>query len=274
VLLERNAKKPVVYRRGDGWPLTRDVDLMRYWVIERGGNVGLMAGEAFGLAIIDVDDSIAFAELEVQLGPLGAPSVITARGKPHYYVAWAPGIPATLTTPDGSIVVGEPRRGGYTTGQTPPPWQQAVCPPSRIDGRAYRFVNDAALTGPLPSIPPRWRAYFATMSPSETRNRRAAATTTPTTAGTARQLHVLETALRQPGARARGSDVKFQCPACAEAGRDTSQDNARLFASGAWGCAVYPRGVPGGREHWRRIGEVLGALKPRRSTFVVKVTVE
>jgi hypothetical protein len=68
----------------------------------------------------------------------------------------------------------------------------------------------------------------------------------------------LARALAQPGARFRRHSVKFQCPECVAEGHDRHADNAVYFVdTGRWGCAV------GGRLHWRRIGELLGALTGR-----------
>jgi hypothetical protein len=66
----------------------------------------------------------------------------------------------------------------------------------------------------------------------------------------------LETvALEQPGAvRRTNNSIKFQCPACLAEGHDAHQDNACLFQTGQWGCAV-------SRTHWQAIGEALGAFQ-------------
>jgi hypothetical protein len=130
----------------------------------------------------------------------------------------------------------------------------AVCPPSRLDGHRYRFLAGVDLTQPLPEIPESWRRYFArfTSPPSAP----------PYAVDPAAVADRYRRALQQPGARRRagGTEVKFQCPACAALGRDTARDNARLFHAGAWGCAVYPKGTPGSLTHWRAIGIALGVL--------------
>ncbi len=70
------------------------------------------------------------------------------------------------------------------------------------------------------------------------------------------QAELEAVALQQPGAVRRGRDIKFQCPACRDEGHDAHRDNARLFATGKWGCAVNQE------AHWRPIGELLGAFSP------------
>jgi hypothetical protein len=68
---------------------------------------------------------------------------------------------------------------------------------------------------------------------------------------------LLERARRQPGARGRaGGSVKFQCAACRDEGHDRSRDNARVFPTGRWGCAV-------NREHRRAIAVQLGVTAAR-----------
>jgi predicted RNA-binding Zn-ribbon protein involved in translation (DUF1610 family) len=105
----------------------------------------------------------------------------------------------------------------------------------------------------LPEIPQRWLTYFAeSVKPIAG----------PKLVDLAAYEDCFAVALAQPGARLRhgGTEVKFQCPRCAEIGRDTSMDNARLFQTGAWGCATHPKGVPGSLEHWEAIGRALGTL--------------
>jgi hypothetical protein len=70
-----------------------------------------------------------------------------------------------------------------------------------------------------------------------------------------RCARLLAAARRQPGFVERSTGLcKFQCPACRAEERDASRDNACLFLTqGKWGCAVNP-------EHWRAIGEALGAF--------------
>jgi hypothetical protein len=104
VWLNRHRKTPCVVRKGDTWMLTKHPDAVRDWE-EHGFNVGMMTGEAFGLAIIDVDHADAFAALVAALGPLApSPTVVTASGRPHYWMQWEPGIPATLLGLHGEVV--------------------------------------------------------------------------------------------------------------------------------------------------------------------------
>jgi len=252
VLLRPNGKKPLADQRGH-WQVTQDRDAIAAYIAS-GGNVGLRAGVRENLAIFDVDDLVAYAELWDHLGPLGDATVITASGKQHVYTQWAPGIPSKLVTPDG-VVVGEPRRGEMTVTQVDHNQQMAVCPPSQVDGRSYRFVDGIDLAQPLPEIPPRWVDYFRQTS--------VRPSAMPRLIDVTDFEDRFAAALAQPGARLRlgGAEVKFQCPRCCELGRDTSMDNARLFQNGSWGCAVYPKGTPGSLEHWEAIGIVLGVLQ-------------
>ena len=69
-----------------------------------------------------------------------------------------------------------------------------------------------------------------------------------------------DAALRQPGARERGSDkIKFQCPGCRAEGHDAHQDNAVLFPDGRYGCAL-------NTEHRTSIGVALNARPSRIRT--------
>ncbi len=256
VLQVKNSKRPCS-APGGGWPLTRDPGPH----VERGGNVGLACGESTGLAVVDVDDINAFAELEVALGPLGGVTVTTPSGGRHFYFAWEPNLLGKIVTSDGRVV-GDVLRGGVERNQQPAPWVKATCPPSVVciaptpvrpefGGGAYTWGEDTDLTRPLPALPPLWRAYLGATAPVQPP--RPTAAPAPAT--------IVEAALRQPGAQRRGEDVKFQCPGCRDLGRDRAQDNARLFtASGKWACAVFPAGTPGSREHWLSIGVALGAF--------------
>jgi hypothetical protein len=251
VLLRPNAKLPAA-RKGGPWPVTRDLDhIARH--VATGGNVGLKAGATADLVIHDIDNALAYAELWDLLGPLADAIVQTASGKLHTYTRWVPGIPAKLVTPAGEVV-GEPRRGETTAGQVKNNQQMGVCPPSRIEGRHYRFIEGVDLAQPLPRIPASWSSYFARFTTTSVTSTRPIDMTAVADRYAA--------ALQQPGARRRagGAEMKFQCPACAALGRDTARDNARLFRNGSWGCAVYPKGLPHSLLHWRAIGIALGVL--------------
>jgi len=257
VLLWSNTKLPAA-RKGELWPVTRDRDrIVRH--VRDGGNVGLKAGAAADLVIFDIDNSLAFAELWDQLGPLADATVTTASGKIHTYTRWAPGVPAKLMTPEGEVV-GEPRRGETAIGQAGNNQQMAVCPPSQIDGKRYRFIEGADLTRALPEIPKPWLAYFARVAPQ--------ADVWPRVVTPVELADRYAAAMQQPGMRRRagGAEFKFRCPACAALGRDTARDNARLFRTGTWGCAVYPKGTPGSLVHWLAIGIALGVLGPNGRT--------
>jgi hypothetical protein len=252
VLLWPNTKSPAACK-GEPWPVTRDHALITTHVRRR-GNVGLKAGADADLVIHDIDNALAYADLWDLLGPLASATVQTATGKLHTYTGWAPGIPSKLVTPSGEVV-GEPRRGEMTPGQDMNNQQMAVCPPSQINGRSYRFVDGIDLTQPLPEIPDSWRSYFVRLTSS-------ARAVPPRLVDSSMLADRYEAALRLPGARLRagGTEVKFQCPACTAFGRDTARDNARLFQNGSWGCAVYPKGTRDSLVHWRAIGIGLGVL--------------
>jgi hypothetical protein len=81
------------------------------------------------------------------------------------------------------------------------------------------------------------------------------------------RAHLIEAALRQPGAVERASGIiKFQCPGCVAEGHDAHRDNAGLFvAEGTWGCA-FAKDTPAGRAHWDAIGRVLGAFERSNGT--------
>jgi hypothetical protein len=206
-------KAPFVPIKGAPWIVTDDRHQVRAW-LDGGRNVGLVGSEETELAILDIDDPTGFADLVRVLGPLGTPTVHTASGKVHFYVAWEPGIPGTVIGLHGEVI-GEPRRGGMVAG-APPRQQMGICPPSRYAGGAYRFAPGVDLTAPLPRLPDPWRRYFARMAPPRALPRPGR----PLSSGTRDALTAA--ALRQPGARQRGDDVKFQCPACVALGRDTA----------------------------------------------------
>jgi hypothetical protein len=227
------------------WPITRDPEEVHAHVRDRGGNVGLLGGEINGLALVDVDDPGAFAEMEKTLRPLGAPWVLTGRGRAHIYVRWEGRLPAKLRW--CGAIVGEIQRG--------PGQQMLVCPPSRHPdtGRRYSWLVEPD-TPIVPRLSARWREYL--LEPARPTYRWS----DPETG-----VHA-SAAIPLPGARRRpGGKIKFQCPACAAEGHDLHADNAVYFqASGTWGCA-YASGRTLGRTHWEAIGQMLGLLPaPRR----------
>jgi hypothetical protein len=240
VLLYPNTKMPAA-PAGETWPLTSDPDVVASH-LARGGNVGLLGGERNGLAIFDIDDRDAFAEIEAALGPLGEPWVETGSGKSHVYKRWEAGFPAKLRW--RNVIIGEIQRG--------PGLQQVVMPPSIHPDtrRRYRWLV-APATAMLSRLSVRWRQHL--LEPPRPVFRRTETGATDS---------VREAALAQPGARRRpGGKIKFACPACVAEGHDTAQDNAALFeATGLWGCAWAGR-TSLGRAHWEAIGRCLGAVK-------------
>jgi hypothetical protein len=237
VLLGSRSKRP----RGVTWTITSDLREIRRHVLA-GGNAGLVCGPESGVAVLDFDDLDAAGEMMAGLGRL-PPTALTGSGKGHVYIRHEPGLPAKIRWRD--TVVGEIQRGGVGPDGSPV-LQQVVIPPSwHPSGGRYRWLADPRAS--LLSLPEPWRVHLASASPPV---RSVVASRRPVSRDASA---LLAAALRSPGARWRGGDIKFQCPGCLAEGHDRHRDNARLFANGRWGCALDP-------SHWRVIGEALGAL--------------
>ena len=145
VLLAPQSKRPP---RGQGWPITDQPERAEAHVAG-GGNLGLLCGEATGVAVLDPDKTHLWAEMVQELGEPGKPWVRTGSGRPHYYVALEPNLPAKLVW--RGEVVGEIQRG--------PGQQQVVIPPSiHPDGGRYEWLVDPAIE-PLRPLPGSWQAY-------------------------------------------------------------------------------------------------------------------
>ena len=175
-------------------------------------------------------------------------SVETGSGNWHCYTQWQPNLPAKLLW--DSHKVGELQRGGTGPDGTPV-WQQVVLPPSvhPTTGRAYQWRIDPR--EPLLLLPETWRTYLlASTDQSPVGDPRGVAV-----GDGALPKDLLRRALQQPGARERGSGVKFQCPGCRAEGHDRHMDNALVRLDGRWGCAL-------NAEHRRAIGEALGVVLP------------
>jgi len=149
-------KRPV----GTHWQTTCDADEAARWLAV-GDNIGLVCHEQTGVAVLDPDDQLGWAEMIDQLGQPCLPWVITGSGRLHYYIAWEPDLPAKLTW--GGQIIGEIQRG--------PGQQQVVLPPSRHPdtGLPYRWITDSfgflcepilPAAEPLPELPGLWRAYL------------------------------------------------------------------------------------------------------------------
>jgi Bifunctional DNA primase/polymerase, N-terminal len=91
VLLAPREKKPPLGRR---WQITSERDVAERH-LRSGGNLGLVAGERNGLAILDPDELLCWADMIDTLGQPCLPWVETGSGKLHYYIAWEPGLPAS-----------------------------------------------------------------------------------------------------------------------------------------------------------------------------------
>lgn len=155
VLLAPRSKKP----RGRHWRVTRDGNLIAQHV-QAGGNVGLLTHQRTGLAVLDADHLLPWADMIEALGQPAACWVETGRARLHYYVQWLPDLPATFDWLGEPI--GEIQRG--------PGQQMIVCPPSihPDTGLCYRWLVDPA-TQPLLPLPDDWRAYLWS-SPIEARS--------------------------------------------------------------------------------------------------------
>jgi hypothetical protein len=146
VLLGQRAKK--VHTKH--WEITTDVDRVARHLLT-GGNLGLMCNQMNGVAVLDADDLLGWADMVDSLGQPAAAWVETGRGRLHYYVQWEPDLPAKLEW--RGQVIGEIQRG--------PGQQQVVIPPSihPDTGRRYRWIVDS-VTQPLCPLPGEWRAYL------------------------------------------------------------------------------------------------------------------
>jgi Bifunctional DNA primase/polymerase, N-terminal len=156
VRLLPRAKKPPP---GRPWQLTKDPSEVAAW-FQAGSNVGLVCHERTGVAVLDPDELLSWADMIDALGQPCLPWAITGSGKLHYYVQWVPGLPAKLTWHWQKI--GEIQRG---------PGQQQVVLPGSIhpDGGTYRWITERLgfLCEPidpvrdrLPELPGLWRAYL------------------------------------------------------------------------------------------------------------------
>ena len=156
VRLGARLKRPI----GRRWEVTREGGTVARW-LAAGDNIGLVCHERTGVAVIDPDDTLAWAEMVEELGQPTLPWVLTGSGRLHYYIRWADDLPAKLTW--CGAVIGEIQRG--------PGQQQIVLPPSvhPVTGVRYRWITERLgflcepidpTTDPLPSLPGLWLAYL------------------------------------------------------------------------------------------------------------------
>jgi hypothetical protein len=211
-------------------------------------NIGNVCHESTGLMVLDPDKLDLWHEMTAELGEPGKPWVRTGSGKFHFYVQWLPHMPAKLWW--SGRIIGELQRGNTVPGVEGQ--QQVVLPPSvhPETGRRYEWLVDPAAEklGPLP---PLWAAYLHEDRPSK--NDEAPPEPSPDA-----PQHIAA-ALRQPGAKRRANgSVKFQCAGCLAEGHDKHRDNAIVWASGKFGCAV------GGRAHNRAIWRQLDVVTSGR----------
>ncbi len=247
VLLRPKSKSPA----GKHWQITDDPV-----VIGRcnghNGNLGIVEGPEYGLAVADIDNVDVFSDLVGLLGEPGKAWVQTGRGGLHYYFKWEPGLPAKLHFAGKKI--GEIQRGSETENGTG--LQQVVAPPSihPDTGKPYTWLVNP-VTEPLRPLPDVWCAYLR-------------GGFTPSNGGRPRPDpgELREKALAQPGAVQRSGGIKFQCPGCRDEGHDKHEDNAVLFNDGRWGCAI------GDRTHWDAIASALGVELKQRTRQPVNLT--
>lgn len=261
-LLQKRSKKPMVTLAG-GHLIADTEDQVRSWVAS-GGNVGVYAGTH---VVLDIDDLDAGREMIAALGPLPF-TVATGSEKWHVYVRPEPGLPASLTWHRCSAC--EPcskcakcdRCKACGKGLKPCvvgqilrlPTQYAVAPPSvhSTTGERYRWLCDPRK--PLPALPASWRSHLLgggealAFLAGDTRGH---APEEPWTGPSPEVLLARASAL--PGARGRAIGVKFPCPGCRASGRDRHGDNAAVFVTGRWACAVDP-------SHKAAIARALGVI--------------
>jgi hypothetical protein len=155
VRLRPRNKKPA----GQRWEITTDADAVAAW-FQGGANVGLVCSERTGVAVLDPDDLLGWADMIDDLGQPCLPWAITGSGKLHYYVRWEPELPPKLIW--GQEIIGELQRG--------PGLQQVVLPGSvHPSGTPYRWITEALgflcepinpVADPLPRLNGEWLCYL------------------------------------------------------------------------------------------------------------------
>ena len=154
-IVRLRGKKPI----GRHWQVTKDPTEVATW-IHGGDNIGLVCHQRTGVAVLDPDELLGWADMIDDLGQPSLPWVITGSGKLHYYIRWEPKLPAKLVWKGETI--GEIQRG--------PGQQQVVLPPSihPTTRRPYRWITESLgglvepidPGGPLPRIEGLWLAWF------------------------------------------------------------------------------------------------------------------
>jgi hypothetical protein len=66
----------------------------------------------------------------------------------------------------------------------------------------------------------------------------------------------------------KGNNIIARCPACAENGKDRKGEHLFIDAGGRYGCVVFPGSA--GREHRRRIFQLVGKKDYQRAVFKIK----
>jgi putative DNA primase/helicase len=135
---------------GKHWETTTDADQVARW-LDTGHNLGLVCHQDTGIAVLDADVMLPWADMIEALGQPAAAWTLTGRGKLHYFIRWAPDLPAKLEWL--GVKIGEIQRG--------PGLQQIVIPPSvhPDTGKSYEWLVDPR-TQPLEPLPGLWRAYL------------------------------------------------------------------------------------------------------------------
>ena len=156
VRLDPRKKSPPLGRR---WQVTKNAGEVASW-FAAGANVGLVCHQSTGVAVLDPDELLGWADMVDTLGQPSSPWVITGSGRLHYYVQWVPDLPPKLIWRRETI--GEIQRG--------PGWQQVVLPGSiHPSGGAYRWITESLgglveavnpVTAALPRLSGEWLAYL------------------------------------------------------------------------------------------------------------------
>jgi Bifunctional DNA primase/polymerase, N-terminal len=155
VRLDPRKKSPPLGRR---WQVTKNADEVASW-FAAGANVGLVCHQRIGIAVLDPDELLPWADMIDTLGQPCLPWVITGSGRLHYYVRWAGDLPAKLTW--SGTAIGEIQRG---------PGQQQVVLPGSIhpSGGVYRWIRERLgflcepinpVSDPLPGLLAYLRSY-------------------------------------------------------------------------------------------------------------------
>jgi hypothetical protein len=143
------------------WVTTADADEVASW-FQAGYNVGLVCHERAGVAVLDPDVMLEWADMIDTLGPPSPPWVITGSGKLHYYVNWVPDCPPSSC--------GRTRSLGKLCAVPGSSRSSRPVPVHPDTGGEYRWITERLgflcepinpVPDPLPSLPDDWIIYLA-----------------------------------------------------------------------------------------------------------------